>query len=41
VPGNTCVTVPSVTICSSLGIAPRYLQRCASQLRAEHRMGSD
>jgi hypothetical protein len=27
VPGNTCVTVPSVTICPSLGIAPKYIRQ--------------
>src|SRR5947207_7900014 len=31
VPGNTCVTVPSVTICSSFGIAPRYAQPFTTQ----------
>jgi hypothetical protein len=30
VPGNTCVTVPSVTICPSLDIAPKYIRERAS-----------
>src|SRR5205814_4550969 len=34
VPGNTSVTVPSVTICSSFGIAPKYNPGEASLNRA-------